>query len=59
MQIMVILYSLVVVEKICDRICIISKGKLQGIYSLKELKEQGISLEQLYMQHVASENKGA
>lgn len=43
-----------VVEKICDRICIISHGKMVGVYSLKDLKEQGISLEQLYMQHVAN-----
>lgn len=40
-----------VVEKICDRIAIISDGKLQGIYRLEDLKEEGISLEELYMRH--------
>ncbi len=41
-----------VVEKICDRIAIISKGKLQCVYSMKDLKAQGMSLEELYMQYV-------
>ncbi|MDD4000711.1 MAG: ABC transporter ATP-binding protein [Bacilli bacterium] len=41
-----------VVEKICNRIAIISHGQLQGTYEIFKLKEQGISLEQLYMQHV-------
>lgn len=41
-----------VVEKICDKICIIQRGKLVGVYDLKEMANQGISLEQLYMQHV-------
>lgn len=45
-----------VVEKICDKICIIAKGKLVGVYDLKELKTQGITLEQLYMKHVAQAN---
>jgi ABC-2 type transport system ATP-binding protein len=30
-----------VVEKICDRIAIISHGKLQGVYELKKIREQG------------------
>ncbi len=47
-----------VVEKVCDRIAIISHGKLQGIYELKNLRKQGISLEELYMQHVAREQNG-
>jgi len=41
-----------VVEKICDRICIIDHGKLQGVYSIAELKKQGIELEQLYLDRV-------
>ena len=45
-----------VVEKICDRICIIQRGKLVGIYNLKELGSQGLTLEQLYMTHVAQAN---
>ena len=38
-----------VVEKVCDRIAIIKKGELQGVYSLKELKKDNISLEELYL----------
>ena len=45
-----------VVEKICDKICIIGRGKLVGVYDLKEMSSQGITLEQLYMQHVANAN---
>lgn len=45
-----------VVEKICDKICIIARGNLVGIYDLKEMAAQGITLEQLYMQHVANAN---
>ncbi|NLD26453.1 MAG: ATP-binding cassette domain-containing protein [Acholeplasmataceae bacterium] len=47
-----------VVEKICDRIAIINHGRLQGVYYVKELLAQGISLEKLYMQHVAAEQRG-
>jgi ABC-2 type transport system ATP-binding protein len=45
-----------VVEKICDKICIIARGNLVGIYDLNEMAAQGITLEQLYMQHVANAN---
>ena len=45
-----------VVEKICDRICIIQRGKLVGVYNLKELSSMGLTLEQLYMTHVANAN---
>ncbi len=45
-----------VVEKICDKICIIGRGKLVGVYDLKEMATQGVTLEQLYMQHVANAN---
>jgi len=38
-----------VVEKICDKIAIIAKGDLKGVYDMKELKEKHISLEDLYM----------
>lgn len=41
-----------VVEKICDRIAIITKGELQGIYDMKELREKKMSLEELYMHNV-------
>ena len=45
-----------VVEKICDKICIIQKGKLVGVYAIKDLASQGLTLEQLYMKHVAQAN---
>ena len=38
-----------VVENLCDRVCIIKKGQLQGVFDLKELKEQKQSLEKLFM----------
>ncbi|MBQ9113726.1 MAG: ABC transporter ATP-binding protein [Clostridia bacterium] len=38
-----------VVENLCDRCCIIEKGKLQGVYDLKELKRSGQSLEEIFM----------
>lgn len=44
-----------VVEKICDRIAIISGGKLQGIYRLDDLKREGVSLEDLYMRQAKRE----
>ena len=45
-----------VVEKICDRICIIQRGKMVGTYVLKDLSSQGLTLEELYMKHVAQAN---
>ena len=45
-----------VVEKICDRICIIQRGKVVGVYDLKELSSSGMTLEQLYMTHVVEAN---
>lgn len=41
-----------VVEKICHRIAIINNGRLIGIYTLEELKQEGTSLEELYMKNV-------
>ena len=38
-----------VVEKICDRIAIIKKGKLRACTTIKELDEKGISLERFYL----------
>lgn len=40
-----------VVEKICDRIAIISGGKLRRISTIEEIKAEGVSLEQLYLQY--------
>lgn len=45
-----------VVENLCDRACIIKKGTLQGVYDLKELKAQGISLEKVFMDIIESED---
>lgn len=38
-----------VVENLCDRCCIIKKGKLQGVYDLKVLKRKKQSLEEIFM----------
>lgn len=38
-----------VVEKICDRIAVIKKGKLRAVTSIRELNERGIELEQFYL----------
>lgn len=45
-----------VVEKICDKICIIGQGKFVGEWSIKDLKSQGLTLEQLYMKYVSTQN---
>ena len=42
-----------VVENLCDRVCIIKKGQLQGIYDIHELKEKNQSLEELFMKTIA------
>ena len=48
-----------VVEKICDHICIINHGKLMCEYSMKDIHDQGISLEELYMKYLQVDpNKG-
>lgn len=38
-----------VVENLCDRCCIIDKGKLKGVYDVKQLKRDNISLEKIFM----------
>ena len=38
-----------VVEKICDRIAIIKKGKLRACLKVSELEERGIDLENFYL----------
>ncbi len=38
-----------VVENLCDRCCIIKKGKIQGVYDLREMKANNESLEELFM----------
>ena len=39
-----------VVENLCDRVCIIKKGKMQGIFDIHELKANNQSLEKLFME---------
>ena len=41
-----------VVERICDRIAIIKKGNILCCHTLKELEEQGIHLEDYYMEKI-------
>ena len=46
-----------VVEKICDKIAIIRKGKIRAAASVKELERRNIDLEQFYLDTIyADEN---
>ena len=47
-----------VVENLCDRVCIIKKGELKGIYDLKQLKKDNQSLEELFMSVIYDEEDG-
>ena len=47
-----------VVENLCDRVCIINKGELKGVYDLKELKTKKESLEDLFMSVIYKEDGG-
>lgn len=38
-----------IVEKLCNRITIIKKGKIRALVTLDELKEKGVGLEQFYL----------
>ena len=44
-----------VVENLCDRCCIIERGKLKAVYDIKELRANNQSLEKLFMQEVDKE----
>ena len=46
-----------VVEKICDRIAIINGGQLMGVYDVKQLRENGQSVEELYLNFIDEEGK--
>ena len=46
-----------VVEKICDRIAIIKKGKIRAEIAVKELEEKGIELEQFYLDTIYGDEK--
>ncbi len=46
-----------VVEKICDKIAIIKKGKLRAVASVSELDAQNIDLEELYLHVITADEK--
>ena len=46
-----------VVEKICDRIAIIKKGKLRASARVVDLEENGIELEQFYLGTIGAEDE--
>jgi len=46
-----------VVEKICDKIAIIKKGKLRAVASVPELDAQNIDLEELYLHVITADEK--
>lgn len=46
-----------VVENLCDRCCIIKKGKLQGVYDIAELKARGESLEEIFVNVIGEEDR--
>jgi ABC-2 type transport system ATP-binding protein len=48
-----------VVEKICDRIAIITKGELQGIYDMEDIRKNHVSLEELYMSKINKKKERA
>lgn len=45
-----------IVENLCDRVCIIKEGLLQGVYDINQLKEKEESLEKLFLQVVYDED---
>lgn len=47
-----------VVENLCDRCCIIDKGKLKGVYDLKEIKKHKKSLENMFMEEIENQEEG-
>ena len=46
-----------IVEKLCDRIAIIKKGRIQCIVSVDEIEKSGQSLEDFYMSIIKDEEK--
>ena len=46
-----------VVEKICDRIAIISGGELCKVSKIEDISKEGLSLEQIYLQYATDKNK--
>lgn len=46
-----------VVENLCDRVCIIKRGKLLGVYDLHEMKEKNESLEKLFIEAISDNDE--
>ena len=46
-----------VVENLCNRCCIIKRGKLQGVYDMAEIKANGESLEEIFVSVIGEEDK--
>ncbi len=46
-----------VVEKICDRVAIISGGKLCRVCTPEDLRKEGVSLEQIYLQYATQKKE--
>ena len=46
-----------VVENLCDRCCIIKRGRLQGVYDLSEVKARGESLEEIFVSVIGEEDQ--
>lgn len=42
------------VENLCDRACVIKKGKIEGIYNIPELKKNNKSLEKIFLDIIKS-----
>lgn len=47
-----------VVENLCDRVCIIKRGELKGVYDLKKLKKENQPLEELFMSVIYGDEGG-
>ena len=50
-------HVLVVVEKVCDRIAIIEKGRIVACGSMEELRASGSSLEQYFLKLTSKETE--
>ena len=46
-----------VVENVCTKICVISHGQLRGEFDLRELKKQGVRLEDIYLKYVQNADR--
>ena len=49
-------HILEVVESLCDRIGILKSGKIAHVFDLKEIKQSGLTLEEIYVKYVQSDN---